>query len=89
AYYRYMLKYVIWDKDTQEQDIRDSGLDWTIVRPPRLFESEVINPDVTVWAGPQPDKKLRWGVTRATLARVVLDSLAANDHVGEGINISD
>jgi len=89
AYYRFMLKYVIWDKDTQEQDIRDSGLDWTIVRPPRLFESEVVNPDVTIWSAPQPQKKLRWGTTRATLAKVILDALANNSHVGEGVNISD
>lgn len=89
AYYKLMLKYVIWDKNTQERDIRDSGLDWTIVRPPRLFESEVVNPDVTVWSGSQPQKKLRWGTTRATLAKVILDALANDQYVGEAVNMSD
>lgn len=88
-FYRVMLKYVIWDKDTQERDIRDSGLDWTIVRPPRLFESDVVNPDVTVWSGPQPQKKLRWSTTRATLAKVLLDALTANQYVGQAVNMSD
>ena len=89
AYYKLMLKYVIWDKDRQEQLIRDSGLDWTIVRPPRLFDRDEINPDVVVWSGSQPQRKLGWGATRPTLAKVVLDALAENRHVGVAVNISD
>ena len=88
-YYRLMLKYVIWDKDRQEKLIRDSGLDWTIVRPPRLFERDEINPDVAVWSGPQPARKLAWGTTRATLAKVVLDALAEDGYVREAVNMSD
>jgi len=88
-YQRLMLKYVLWDKDRQEQAIRDSGLDWTILRPPRLFESDEQNADVVVWSGAQPKRKLRWSVTRATLANVVLDALAGEHYVGEAVNLSD
>jgi len=88
-YQRLMLKYVLWDKDRQEQEIRDSGLDWTIVRPPRLFDSDKQNADVVVWSGAQPQRKLSWGVTRATLAKVVLDALAGRRYVGEAVNVSD
>lgn len=88
-YQRLMLKYVLWDKDRQEQAIRDSGLDWTIVRPPRLFDSDEQNAGVVVWSGGQPKRKLKWGVTRATLAKVVLDALAGKHYIGEAVNISD
>jgi len=88
-YQRLMLKYVLWDKDRQEQAIRESGLDWTILRPPRLFESDKQNADVVVWSGAHPKRKLQWSVTRATLAKVVLDALASENYVGEAVNLSD
>jgi len=88
-YQRLMLKYVLWDKDRQEQAIRDSGLDWTIVRPPRLVESDEQNANVAIWSGAQPSRKMKWGVTRATLAKVVLDALAGKLYVREAVNISD
>jgi nucleoside-diphosphate-sugar epimerase len=89
AYSRFMLKYVIWDKDTQETDIRASGLDWTIVRPPRLLHTPDINPDVIVWSGPQPKRKFAWNTSRPTLAKVVLDALSKGQYIGQAVNISD
>jgi putative NADH-flavin reductase len=86
---RYMLKYVLWDKSHQESAVRDSGLDWTIIRPPRLFGQDGINHQVTVWSGPSPAVKLTWSVTRATLAHFVLEALATKRYIGEAINISD
>ena len=89
AYYRFMLKHVIWDKDTQEADIRASGLDWTIVRPPRLLHTPEINPNVIVWSGPQPNRKLAWSTTRPTLAKVVLDALSGAQYIRQAVNMSD
>jgi nucleoside-diphosphate-sugar epimerase len=89
AYYRFMLKYVIWDKNTQEADIRASGLDWTIVRPPRLLHTPDINPDVIVWSGPQPKQKFAWSTSRPTLAKVVLDALSEGQYIGQAVNMSD
>lgn len=89
AYARVMLKYVIWDKNIQEADIRASGLDWTIVRPPRLFHTPEINPNVIVWSGPQPNRKFAWSTTRATLAKVLLDALAGGQYISQAVNMSD
>ena len=89
TYAKVMLKYVIWDKNTQEADIRASDLDWTIVRPPRLFATPDINPDVIVWSGPQPKRKFAWSTTRATLAKVVLDALSEGQYIKQAVNMSD
>ena len=83
-----MLKHVIWDKDTQEADIRASGLDWTIVRPPRLLHTPEINPDVVVWSGPQPKRKTRLELPRGLrLRKVVLDALSGAQYIGQAVNL--
>ena len=51
------LRFTLADKELQEQAIRDSGLDWTIIRPSRLVNDE--GPaHLYQWSGRQPQAKL-------------------------------
>ena len=74
AIQKWSLLHVIDDKDRQEQVVRDSGLDWTFIRPPQLTNKERIRRDIVVWQGPAPTSpKLSWKISRAGLAAFVLD----------------
>lgn len=64
------------DHERAEQLIRSSGLDWTIVRPPRLTDGPAlgyqVNPAQLPFAASLP---------RADLARFLVDQLETREHV--------
>ena len=87
---RLLLSHVLADKDTQEQYIAASGLDWTIVRPPQLTDDANIRTDVVAWEGPTPTKPSpSWKISRASVAAFLLDALEQNSNIGHAVNISN
>jgi len=69
---RLLLRDVMEDKERQEMSVRDSALDWTIIRPVRL--SDAARSDHV-----RSGKNLAWGLTSAVsrpdVAAVMLDAL--------------
>jgi uncharacterized protein YbjT (DUF2867 family) len=84
------LPEVIADKDRQEAVVREAGLDWTFIRPPRLLATDAICNDLVIWEGPTPEgSRLTWATSRATVAKLALDCLEQGIQVGVALNISD
>ncbi len=84
---RTSLRHTLADKEMQEALIRDSGLDWTVVRPSRLMNGR--GPAYyRVWQGAEPDEKLSWTVNRADVAAFTLDCLDAPDSFGAAYMIT-
>jgi uncharacterized protein YbjT (DUF2867 family) len=68
------------DKDLQEQAVRESGLDYTIVRPIRL----TMGPGTgryTARVGPGP---IPSPIARADVARFILNALRTREYVASG-----
>jgi len=63
-----------------EESIRASGLDFTIVRPVQLVDSQTGNP-VGVAPDGQPPKGLK--ISRSDVAKFMLDEVGARAHVGK------
>ncbi len=80
-----VIKHAWTDKERQEQIIRDSGLDWTIIRPGRLDTGEktgtwkVLPPDAPA---PKPN-----AIHRADVAAFMLDDLSTGAHVGKAVTL--
>ncbi|HEX6747959.1 MAG TPA: SDR family oxidoreductase [Longimicrobium sp.] len=76
---RTLLKHIFADKETAEEQVRDSKLDWTIVRPGRLTDGRLTAKYRT---GPDAAKG-RWfpKVSRADVADFMLHALERNAHV--------
>jgi uncharacterized protein YbjT (DUF2867 family) len=81
------LKHTLADKQLQESAIRDSGLDWTIVRPSRLLDKG--GPaNFHTWAGAQPDIKLSWAIRRSQVAEFTLNCLEDKTTINQALNIT-
>lgn len=79
-----VMKGIMADKEVQETRIRQSGLDWTIVRPGGL-SNEARTEDYKVSTG----RKLQAGmVSRADVAHFILQELAEGTHRGEAVGIT-
>jgi putative NADH-flavin reductase len=87
---RILLSHVLEDKGRQEELIRKSGLQWTIVRPPQLIDDPRIRTDLCEWQGSVPkDVKLTWKVSRASVAAFVLSAIENGSHINQVVNISE
>jgi putative NADH-flavin reductase len=76
---------VLADSEAYAEVVKDSGLDWTIVRAPMLHDGPA-SPQYTVGhvgKGPGPR------ASRDTVARFILDVLERGSHVGEAPMVSD
>lgn len=82
-----MLKHVFADKETAEELIRGSKLDWTIVRPGSLKNGRLT---AKYRAGPDAAKG-RWfpRVARADVADFMLHALERNQHIRGAPSICD
>jgi len=80
------LRRAVADHEAQEQIIRDSGVDWTIVRPPFLKDG----PQTGDYAhGFDNDEVgLTLDVSRADVADFMLHQIASADYVGRAAGIS-
>jgi len=85
---KFILRHVLDDKTRQEQLLRDSGLDWTSFRPPQLTNDSTPSEDIVLWTDKPPRQKLIWKVSRATVARYVLDAIQEHQHSHSAVNMS-
>ena len=76
-----LLKPQIADTEKQEQAVRASGLEWTLVQPVHLTDGPDAEPTVTTGRAPGATK-----VSRLSVARVLAD--AAEGQHGEGQTLS-
>ena len=83
--YRYVILRVLApmvpDKENQERVVRDSGLEWVIVRPPRFTSQQRGHPRV-LRSG---DKGRVGHVSRQGLARVLIDAAELPDYIRQAI----
>jgi uncharacterized protein YbjT (DUF2867 family) len=70
---------VMADRESQEQVVMNSGLRWTVIKPPRLTNHPTARP---VNAAPDLKLGLLSQVGRASLAQFTLDALDREDTVG-------
>ena len=81
------LKHTLADKESQEAVIRESELDWTMVRPSRLIDKG--GPEkFHTWSGAQPDLKLGWSIRRSQVAEYTLDCLENDASIQQAMNIT-
>jgi putative NADH-flavin reductase len=82
---RAALRDVYADLALLEDVLRDSGLDWTVVRPPRLTDGPLTGRYRTAYG-----QNLRRGllVSRADVAHLMLASLDRPDTIGQAIGIA-
>jgi putative NADH-flavin reductase len=80
------LRDVYDDLALMEDVLRDSGLDWTVVRPPRLTDGPLTGAYRTA-----PGRNLRRGflVSRADVAHLMLGALERPETIGQAIGIAN
>jgi uncharacterized protein YbjT (DUF2867 family) len=71
---RFILKYVLIDKSAQEALLRESGLQWSVLRPPRLMNNDQQRP-VQIWQGTNHPRPLRWQISTLDAASQMLELL--------------
>ncbi len=72
------------DREGQERVVMESGLSWTIVKPPRLADGDAKGR----WqAGPDVRVGMLSSITRADLAAFLLEEALASTHVGQAVFI--
>ena len=82
----FLLRRVFEDKEIQERYIRESGLDWVIVRPAMLTNG----PHTGVyqhWIGPEP-KNVSHKISRADSVDFMLKQLTASEFLGKAAGLS-
>ena len=70
----WILRYVLVDKGMQEQVLKQSSLDWTVLRPPRLLESDS-SQHYRLWQGRERPRGTRWEISNFDAAREMLELL--------------
>ena len=85
---RTRLKFVMIDKNAQEALIRESGLNWTIIRPPRIMPGAV-DPHFLKWEGSDCQGKPKWQISAATAAHAMLDCLQDSKSFHRAFQISN
>ncbi len=79
------LKHAIADHERQEAVIRDSDVQWTLVRPPYLIDGPATGEYVE---GFEETRGLSWKVSRADVAHYMLDLLTGGGHIHEAVGLS-
>lgn len=81
-----LLRQVYADKDRQEAVVRESGLDWTLIRPARLTESAGTGRwrEIAEFA---PGERMT-SIPRADVARFLLRELGAPRYGGRSVNLT-
>jgi len=80
------LRHAFADHERQEAVVRNSSLDWTIVRPPHLKDG----PRTGEYRHgfPPTDRSIQGWISRADLADFMLDQLDSNTYVGRSPGVS-
>lgn len=81
-----ILQFYFWDKHRQETLVRESGLDWTIVRPGALTNGKARG----TWRSGRAIGNPLWTVriARADVARFLLDEVNEPHHLRETVAIA-
>jgi putative NADH-flavin reductase len=82
---RTFLRNVAEDSTEMERVVMASGLDWTIVRPPRLTNG-ALTEDYRVEDGRLPAGRLT--ISRADVAHFLLDELERGTHIGQIVGMA-
>ncbi len=72
------FKYVVIDKNKQEDIIRASGLSWTIIRPPQIIPGDKTG-DYYQWSGIPDGRKVKWKITCGDAAHSMLSKVTDTD----------
>lgn len=83
AFFALVLKPQIADTERQEQIVRGSGLDWTIVQPVHLTDGPATDPRATTDGAIGATK-----VSRASVARVLADAAEGRHGPGQTLSVS-
>ena len=81
---RAMLYHPLADKDDQEAFIQKSGVEYTIVRPPRLMDVPAKGNIFSTVSGRLPTME----ISRADVAAFMLQSLAENTYINQAVSVS-
>ena len=85
---RTLLKNVAADSAEMERIVMESGLDWTIARPPRLTNGPLTR-RYCAEDGHLPARSALSSISRADVAHFVLDELEHNAHIHQIVGIAD
>lgn len=90
AWFRWLVKhsnirYAYEDHDRQEEEVRKSDLEWTIVRPVGLSNSKR-SERIYEYVG--VGRKPGWMISRKSVARYMVEGLDRNDLIGKTVIIS-
>jgi uncharacterized protein YbjT (DUF2867 family) len=83
----YVLRHVLVDKQCQEKLIEHSGLDWTIVRPPRILDRNEHRAYIR-WQEFSRALKPKWQISRADAGKEMLDLLEDDSSIGQTWHLS-
>ena len=79
------LKHAIADHERQEAVIRDSDVQWTLVRPPYLVDGPATGEYAEGFTEP---RGLTWKVSRADVAHYMLNLLTNSRHIHKAVGLS-
>ncbi len=85
AIYRAMNRELYLDKVRAEKTVRESNLEWIIVRPPALKHAPARG---GVRIGPDLDVNLLAGLSHADVAEVMVKCLVGSAHLGQAVDLS-
>jgi uncharacterized protein YbjT (DUF2867 family) len=83
----YVLRHVLVDKQCQEKLIEHSGLDWTVLRPPRILDKNEHRPYIR-WQDFAKTLKPSWQISKADAAKEMLDLLEDDSSIGQTWHVS-
>ncbi len=83
--FRGPLRWAMADHERQEEYVRQSGLDWTIVRPAAFTDGPVTG---EYKHGNSIDSKLTLTVSRADVAHFLLRLLGERSHLSQAVSLS-
>jgi uncharacterized protein YbjT (DUF2867 family) len=81
---RYILRNHMRDSHEMEEIVQDSGLEWTIARPPRLTQKD----DLSYRSREDAPPKLGFVVARKAVASFMLDSVEKQKHLRKIVGIA-
>lgn len=80
------LRHVVADHEAQEAVLRESGLDWTVVRPPHLTNKPGTGSWRAGWTMTQAPPQM--SISREDLAAFLVESVTSDEALGEAIGVS-
>lgn len=88
-FYEYLLKPTflrgaVPDKEAMEAEVKASGLDFVLVRPPFLTDDPATGAAHVVTGDTKANK-----ITRADLAQFLVDQLASDTYVGQAVTVTN